>query len=163
MSSGVANQVHIPCPQVSKRHLLQYLFTYSVVHAFFLSCFSVCAHFLFSCSNCTEIKLFFSTPPLFISVDRNVVWKQGSRGTTSSLRQGHTLMLCTRPNPFLSFGIRETLVAGTGRVTSPEKSDSVRRSCLVYCVCTQVHMTACLLWQDGVSNDPETFSCLMQT
>ncbi len=44
MSSGVANQVRIPCQQASQRHLLQYLFIYAAVYAFFLSCFSVCAY-----------------------------------------------------------------------------------------------------------------------
>ena len=45
MSSGVAKQVRIPCPQASQRHLLQYLFIYAAVYAFFLSCLSLRAYF----------------------------------------------------------------------------------------------------------------------
>jgi hypothetical protein len=45
LSSGVAKQVRIPCPQASQKHLLQYLFIYAVVYAFFLSCLSVRAYF----------------------------------------------------------------------------------------------------------------------
>ena len=37
--------MRIPCPQASQRHLLQYLFIYAAVYAFFLSCLSVRAYF----------------------------------------------------------------------------------------------------------------------
>jgi len=81
---------------------------------------------------------------------------------------------CT-PNPVMCFGLRETLDALV--LWRVQKNVFLRRSRLVSCVRTPVHMNSFLfvrihtsswhvytfLKQHGVSNDPETFSCLIHT